>query len=214
MAGHSRRVAELARALALELKLPEAEAQDIYVAGLLHDIGKIGLSERVLATPYAQLDGASRHAMMKHCQKGQIALMALSELHHVAQYVASHHERMDGMGYPDGLIAGDIARGARVLAVAEDVDELQMGLLTGQKMDIQQAIPQSDEVLLDSQRVVTGQVVSRDLYSPEGLLLLAKGGQISSRLVQHLRGLHEREKVTFKVYCEARHTSVNPAVSL
>ncbi|WP_288107466.1 HD domain-containing phosphohydrolase [Limnobacter sp.] len=243
MAGHSRRVAELARALALELKLPEAETQDIYVAGLLHDIGKIGLSERVLATPYAQLDGASRHAMMKHCQKGQIALMALPELHHVAQYVASHHERMDGMGYPDGLIAGDIARGARVLAVAEDVDELQMGLLTGQKMDIQQAIefvqhgsgkhydskvvralpaallglqaiPLGNEVLLDSQRVVPGQVVSRDLYSPEGLLLLAKGGQISSRLVQHLRGLHEREKVTFKVYCEARHTSVNPAVSL
>lgn len=233
MAGHSQRVAELARALAQEMNLPEGEIRDIYIAGLLHDIGKIGLSERVLGTPYAQLDAASRHAIMKHCHKGQLALLALPELHNVAQYVAAHHERMDGMGYPDGLTAADIPRGARVLAVAEDMDELQMGLLSSQRMDTQQAaefvqhgsgkhydpkvvralpaallkmrvVPLDHECLLDSHHLLPGQVVSRDLCSPDGMLLLAKGGQVSSRLVQHLRGLYEREKVSFKVYCERR----------
>lgn len=232
MAGHGRRVAELARWLAIEMKLPESEINDIYVAGLLHDIGKIGLPQNVLGTAYTQLEPSSKLDIMKHCLKGQLALMALPELHNVAQYVANHHERVDGKGYPAGLSLQDIPRGARILAVAEDFDELQMGLLATQKLDIEQAtefirqsrgkrydtevvdalpkalqqllaMPQENEQLCDSEKLVPGQRLSRDLFNPEGMLLMSKGAVVSPKLVQYLQALNQKEKVSFKVYCES-----------
>lgn len=231
MAGHGKRVAEMARFIAVEMSLPEAETQDIYVAGLLHDIGKIGLSEKVLTTPFTQLDPASRVALAKHCNKGQTALMALPELQNIALYVARHHERVDGKGYPDGLSGKDIPRGARVLAVAEDWDELQMGMVATQKLDMQQtldfiqsakgkrydpevvnalpgalvrlqATPKDDEQLIDSQLLVPGLTLTRDLYNPEGMLLMAKDRTVSSALVQYLCAVYAKEKISFKVYCK------------
>lgn len=231
MAGHGKRVAELARWIAVEMGLPEAEVEDIYVAGLLHDIGKIGLSDQVLTTPFTQLDPTSRVALVKHCNKGQTALMALPELQNIALYVARHHERVDGKGYPDGLSGKDIPRGARVLAVAEDWDELQMGIVATQKLDMQQtldfiqsakgkrydadvvnalpgalvrlqATPRDDEQLIDSELLIPGFVLSRDLYNPEGLLLMAKDRAVSPALVQYLCAVHTKEKISFKVYCK------------
>ncbi|MDH4394467.1 MAG: response regulator [Limnobacter sp.] len=241
MAGHGKRVAELARSLALEMDLPEAEVQDIYVAGLLHDIGKMHLPEKILTTPYIDLDPNNRQAIVKHCHKGQLALMALPELHNVAQYVAHHHERVDGRGYPGGLNATEIPRGARVLAVAEDWDELQMGLLTGKKMNTDQALdfirqgsqkryddsvvrvlpsalirmrtlPGTHELMVDSHTLSPGQKLSRDLYNPDGMLLMAKGGCVTDKLVQYLSAIYLKEKVTFKVYCDANLKAQNNSI--
>lgn len=231
MAGHSRRVAELARSIAIEINLPDAEVQDIYVAGLLHDIGKMHLPEKIQTTPYTELDAVSKQAMLKHSSRGQMALMALPELHNVALYVAYHHERVDGRGYPNGLNGKDIPRGARVLAVAEDWDELQMGLLSSNKMNMEQALeyiqqgsqkrydatvvnalpaalvrirtmPKDNELMMDSQKLASGQLLSRDLYNPEGMLLMAKGGTVTVKLQEYLSALYQNEKVSFKVYCE------------
>lgn len=233
MAGHSRRVGELARHLAIQMNLPEAEVQDVYVAGLLHDIGKIGLPEAVLATPYTQLDGFNRQLVCSHPGKGQLALMALPELSHVATYVALHHERLDGKGFPDGLEADDIPRGARILAVAEDWDELQMGLLTSQKLNHEQvlefiqrgvgkrydaavvqalpaallqlqAMPKDNEQLTEGHLLVPGQRLSRDLIGTDGLLLMPKGSLVSSRLVQHLLAIHQKDGTVIHAYYESR----------
>ncbi|HEX4879755.1 MAG TPA: HD domain-containing phosphohydrolase, partial [Limnobacter sp.] len=190
MAGHHRRVADLARLLALELNLPDIEVRDIYIAGLLHDVGKTGLAEHVFHVSLTVLDSASRQALLKHPVRGQAALLALPELSAASLYIRQHHERMDGQGYPDGLHGEDIARGARVLAVAEDWDELQLGWLSTRKLGLAESLefiqkgagkrydpvvvnvlpaalqklencPREDEEILDSNAVVPGMVLSR-----------------------------------------------------
>lgn len=231
MAGHGRRVADIARFIGLEMKLLDSEIQNLYIAGLLHDIGKIGLPEKILSTPYTQLDASNKLVIAKHCEKGQLALMALPELHQVATYIAHHHERVDGRGYPNGIEGSDIPLGARILAVAEDWDELQMGLLASQKLDTKQAVefiaqgagkrydsdvvkalpsalkriqymPKSNERVIDSEKIQAGQILSRDLVSPEGMLLMAKGGSVTTRLVEYLATVYQKEKVSLKIYCE------------
>ncbi|MFN7508009.1 MAG: HD domain-containing phosphohydrolase [Limnobacter sp.] len=138
MAGHHYRVAELARFIAIQMALSEVEIRDIHIAGLLHDIGKLDLAERDLNTSLASLSATTRMALMKHPIKGQAALLALPELSNVASIIRQHHERVDGLGYPDGLTGQEILRGAKVLAVAEDWDELQLGWLTEQKLGLEQ----------------------------------------------------------------------------
>lgn len=231
MAGHGRRVAEVARFIGLEMKLLDSEIQSLYIAGLLHDIGKIGLPEKTLSTPYTQLDAANKLIVARHCEKGQLALMALPELHQVATYIAHHHERVDGRGYPNGIEGSEIPLGARILAVAEDWDELQMGLLASQKLGTTQAIefitqgadkrydgdvvralpsalkrihymPKANERIIDSEKIQAGVILSRDLVSPEGMLLMAKGGSVTNRLVEYLATVYQREKVSLKIYCE------------
>ena len=132
-AGHSRRVADMARKLALKLGLSEIEAQEIMVAGLLHDIGKLALPDRLLQKPFSLMNMEERTEVCKHPTKGQAALMGLEQLKGAAALIRGHHERFDGLGYPDGLSAAAIPLGARILAVANDYDAVQCGTLLNQK---------------------------------------------------------------------------------
>lgn len=127
MVGHARRVAEMARSMAQQLGMSDAEAQDIFVAGLLLDIGKIGLPDRLLDKPFAGLTGTERSEVVKYPVKGQMALMALEQLQGAAQLIRSHRERFDGTGYPDRLAGFGIPLGARILALAKDYDMALIG---------------------------------------------------------------------------------------
>lgn len=138
--GHSRRVADLGRKLALKLGLSEVEAQEIMVAGLLHDIGKIGLPDHLLHKPFNMLAGEERVAVMKHPALGQAALMSLEQLHGAARLIRGHHERYDGQGYPDGLAGDVIPLGARILAVANDYDAVQLGRLQNKRLNAEDAL--------------------------------------------------------------------------
>ena len=140
VAGHSRRVAELARNLTQRMELPEPEAQDVFLAALLHGIGKIGLSDKLLKKPFSSLVGEERAEVVKHPIKGQAALMALEQLNGAAKIIRSHHERFDGMGYPDGLAGCDIPLGARILAVANDFNEVQKGALLRKQLSETEAL--------------------------------------------------------------------------
>ena len=125
--GHSRRVADLARTLAQSLGLSAAEVQDTFIAGLLLDIGKIGLPDRLLDKPLHNLSAEERAEISKFPVKGEMALMALEQLHSAAKLIRSHRERFDGTGYPDQLSGLSIPLGARILSVAEDYDTALMG---------------------------------------------------------------------------------------
>lgn len=118
---HSANVASLARRIAQEMGLSESECEDIYIAGLLHDIGKIGIADAVLHKPGA-LNRAERALMMQHPVKGAQILAPVRGLRHLIPCVRHHHERYDGNGYPDGLAAEDIPLGARILAMADAYD--------------------------------------------------------------------------------------------
>ncbi len=139
LAGHSRRVADLAHKIAKQMGMSVLEAQDVLVAGLLHDIGKLGLPDDLLKKPFSSLTLEQRSEVIKHPARGQAALMALEQLKGAARLIRGHHERFDGMGYPDGLAGEDIPLGARILALANDYDSLQIGSMEDRRFTVDDA---------------------------------------------------------------------------
>jgi len=121
--GHSERVSEIAVGIGRFLSLSETEISDIWLAGLLHDIGKIGVRESVLNKP-GKLDDEEWRAIQNHPVVAERILCPIEELTAVISIVRHHHERFDGNGYPDGLAGGDIPLGARILTVADAYDAL------------------------------------------------------------------------------------------
>jgi len=124
--GHSVRVARLAASLASALGRSDEEVEQVRLAGRLHDLGMIAVSDRVVAraTP---LSDTEREQIREHPRHGYDLLAPWPHLGPVARFVRGHHERWDGKGYPDRLAGEEIPWGARVLAVAEVYDALVCG---------------------------------------------------------------------------------------
>lgn len=121
--GHSERVALVARRLAVEMGLPEEDLHDIYLSGLLHDIGKIGVDDRILHKVDRLTDDEFEN-IKQHPMLGYTILVGLKDLRKVLLGVRNHHERYDGRGYPDGLKGEEIPAMARILAVADAFDAM------------------------------------------------------------------------------------------
>ncbi|GAB6043538.1 HD domain-containing phosphohydrolase [Endothiovibrio diazotrophicus] len=136
---HSRRVAEQAREIGEMLGLNEEQARTVYHAGLLHDIGKLGLPDRLIARPFEGLSPEERKRVAAHPLLGQAALLALDALEPAAALIRAHHERWDGGGYPDGLAGEEIPLGARILAVPNEYDALLLGTLRAEPFTPEQA---------------------------------------------------------------------------
>jgi len=120
---HSERVAHLARRLAAARGLDADEVAAIGEAGRLHDIGKIGVPERVLRKP-GPLTAEEWHAMRRHPLIGAHIVAPFEFFARSAAFIRHHHERWDGGGYPDGLVGGAIPLGARIVALADVFDAL------------------------------------------------------------------------------------------
>jgi len=121
--GHSERVAMIGRRLGEEFNLPEEDLHNIYLSGLLHDIGKIGVDDRILQKPGKLTDEEFRE-IQKHPMMGYKILKELRNLHKVLPGVRNHHESYNGKGYPDGLMGDEIPLMARILAVADSFDAM------------------------------------------------------------------------------------------
>jgi HD-GYP domain-containing protein (c-di-GMP phosphodiesterase class II) len=122
-AGHSRRVANLARHLALQLGLTAEEAEVVASAGEVHDVGKVALDPRVLEkTGPLTPDEAAR--MRQHPVHGAAVVAHFAAYGDGHRFVRHHHERWDGAGYPDGLAGEAIPLGARIVAVADAFDAM------------------------------------------------------------------------------------------
>jgi len=138
--GHSRRVADNARKLATLLKLNSKQIQDIFFGSLLHDIGKIGLSDDILSRSQSLLTATELAEKKKHSVWGEGLLLGMENFQNVSSIIRHHHERYDGTGYPDQLSGEDIPLGARVLAIVNDFDGLQSGALYQKRHSIDEAI--------------------------------------------------------------------------
>jgi len=121
--GHSQRVTEIAVAIAKEMSLPKQTIEQIMLAGLLHDIGKIGVRESILNKPSSLTKEEFQHVKL-HCDIGVRILVNLIEDEEILSMVGHHHERFDGNGYPDGLKRDQIPVGAKILAVADSYDAM------------------------------------------------------------------------------------------
>jgi putative nucleotidyltransferase with HDIG domain len=121
--GHQRRVAHLARAIAAEMGLDGDSVEGIYMAGLIHDLGKISVPAEILSKP-TKLTESERGLIRMHPQAGYDILKEIDFQGPVAQVIYQHHERLDGSGYPAALKGAEICREARVLAVADVVEAI------------------------------------------------------------------------------------------
>ena len=121
--GHQRRVADLAAAIAQQMGLEGEVIHGIRLASLLHDIGKIGIPAMLLNWP-EKLSPAAFELIKGHCQAGFDIVKHIDFPWPIAQIILQHHERLDGSGYPAGLMAEQILVEARIVAVADVVDAI------------------------------------------------------------------------------------------
>ena len=228
LAGHGRRVADNARALAQRLGMNDAEVQNVMFAALLHDIGKLGLPDELLARPFTLLKQEDRAQVMKHPVIGQNILMSIERLRDAALLVRHHHECFDGNGFPDRLAGMAIPLGGRLLSVVNDYDALQAGTLVQRSLKPDEALaflvsnrgkrydPQVvdafAELLADRVRsrvtevpvrplqLKPGMVLARDLNHRDGYLLLAKGGTLTREIIGQLVKLESNEQQVYTLH--------------
>lgn len=136
---HSQHMAGLSQQLAGELSATEKEAQEIYWAALLHDIGKIGIEDQVLRKP-GPLTDSEWYIMKMHPEIGAKIVQGLTGLDGVAPLILAHHERLNGSGYPKGLKGDQIPFGARIIAVVDSYTAMVEGRIYQQNRTHEQAL--------------------------------------------------------------------------
>jgi putative nucleotidyltransferase with HDIG domain len=122
-AGHSQRVRRVALAVGRELALPAKQLGALGTAALFHDIGKIGIPDSILTKP-EPLSPAEAAVMREHAPRGAAIVSRISSLQHSVPAIRHHHERWDGLGYPDGLREEDIPVDAAIIALADAWDAM------------------------------------------------------------------------------------------
>ena len=120
---HSRNVSDLALYLARAMGMSESQVEDIALGALLHDIGKIGVSDETLRKP-GKLSDDEWNEIKSHCEIGYTILDGIEGAEHIREMVLYHHERPDGSGYPKGLRGDDIPLAARIIGVADAFDSM------------------------------------------------------------------------------------------
>ena len=239
MSGHSRRVAAWAKKVCARLKLDERATHDIHVAALLHDIGKIGFPDGLLSKPVSLMTPEETARYRKHPLNAEAALMPLVQLQTVAKYIRSQHERYDGKGFPDGFEAEEIPIGARVLAPIIDYETLMAGTLAERRFSPEDAAASirrgagsryddkvvdallevlkepieedRDDRCISALDLAAGMILSRDLVSPQGTLLLAAGYVFDARVVRQVREYAQREGAKLMLYVRRETVAASPS---
>lgn len=215
LAGHGKRCANLARKVAVAMGLPEDEVQDIFVAGLLHDVGFMALPDSIISKPVGKLNAEELISYQRHPTLGAQSFMALDDHQAVAALIRTHHERFDGTGYPEQLQGEQIPMGARILALVDTYDDLTHGHLTGASLNEAEARtilqrgrgkqfdPEVVDVFLHITQVdkpkpvriepvgadnlKPGMVLGKDLLSKEGVMLLSAGHVLTADMISRIR---------------------------
>ncbi|HKK01015.1 MAG TPA: HD domain-containing phosphohydrolase [Desulfuromonadales bacterium] len=222
---HSSQVAALSEQMALALKLSPDEVRTIRVAALLHDIGKLGVPDAILAKDPEELTTAELAEYRLHPVRGQAAVDEVEALREAGQLIRHHHEHFDGSGYPDQVKGNEIPLGARIIAIADAFDRrndrsLKEGteaalasldkesgscfdpqLLTLVRQAATIACPTQPagggrELSLSPRQLAAGMRVLRDVHSGTGILLLRKGTCLDSATIKALKRYYQIDPPT------------------
>jgi len=221
LAGYSERVGQLARRLAAALDLSPSQQEECYAAGLLHEVGKIGLPDALLRKPVSVMRDDDLARWRRYPLQGEAALMPLTGLRGAARLVRWHQERLDGHGFPDGLGGAELPLAAQVVGLAATYEGLQAGRLSERRHSAEQARAAvrgaagthfAPAVVDAFERLMTtapsqaqrerhlvvadlkpGMVMAHDLLSPHGTLLLAAGFVFDATVITTIRDLLARE---------------------
>jgi len=136
---HALRLSEISKRIAAKLSLPQKDIDELEVFAMLHDIGKVGIEDRILNKP-DRLTDEEWAIMKRHPEIGYRIAKASPELEVVAEYILSHHERWDGKGYPRGLVGENIPLLARIIAVADSYDAMTEDRVYRKAMTEQEAV--------------------------------------------------------------------------
>jgi response regulator RpfG family c-di-GMP phosphodiesterase len=124
MEGHGRRVSLMSKQLAQVLNLSEIEIMNVEIAALLHDIGKIGIPDKLFLMDSTKMAEQEKALYYKHPEEGQGIVRFINKLDHVGLIIRSHHERFDGRGFPDQLSGDIIPLESQIISVADRYDKI------------------------------------------------------------------------------------------
>ncbi len=228
LTGHSRLVADLARKIAHKMSLNARDSQDIFIASLLADIGKLGFSDELINTPISQLAPEQLSDFYKHAIRAEQLLMPLDDLHNAARIIRSQHERYDGHGLPDGLSGDAIPLGSRILGLANDYLQLQNGIFSPKRLFpddakayvYKYAGSRYDPIVIEAFKRVfdahddeggvisvsikeaePGMMLASDLVSKDGMLLLPADYVLEANVIEKLRlyDIARKENMTLRI---------------
>ena len=220
MAGYCHRAAIIARQVAVEMGLPEDAQDDVYHAALLHEIGKIGFPDDLLDKPQVAMTQEEFKLYRQHPLSAEIILMPIEELANASMIIRHQHERVDGMGFPDGLVGDAVPIGASILSAIKFYLDLVMGRRAIERHTQNSAISTTrgqvggrfpgavvdaldvvisrmpeeevDLVELDATELRSSMVLARDWKNQKGVLLLASGLVLSDTMVRQIQGVAKR----------------------
>ncbi|NYB72940.1 diguanylate cyclase [Sedimentibacter hydroxybenzoicus DSM 7310] len=135
---HSKRVGEICEKIALRLNFDKEKTIQVKLAGIMHDIGKMGIDENILNKPQ-RLSYEEYNELKRHPEIGYRMLSTSNDYSEIADYVLKHHERWDGNGYPGGFKGEEISIQARIIAIAEAYDDMIYGMPYKKNMSIDEA---------------------------------------------------------------------------
>ena len=217
---HAEHVSKLALLAAQELGLTKEEQETVHTAALLHDVGEIGIGERVLLRAPESMGADDYHEYCQHPVRAQLLIDPIEELRPAGVLIRHHHERFDGAGFPDGLAGERIPLGARILAYADLIDRFarqyasaitdqalqQTDIQLGKMLDpalratfhavtkyVYLPKPGLASTLDAAEREVrlqdldTGMMLTRNVYSGSGMLLLQQGVTLDIRAIEALQ---------------------------
>ncbi|MFT6031187.1 MAG: response regulator RpfG family c-di-GMP phosphodiesterase [Oleiphilaceae bacterium] len=226
----SKLVAELSKKMAIALKLKEKSIQNIYYAGLLHQIGKMSLPDSLLALSEDEMSESDLSLYKQYPQVGETALTTINGFEKTALLIRNHTEYCDGSGYPDGLKIDEIRSGARIIRTVRDFLGLQTGIMSTTKLNSEKAFNYitersgkeydpivvkcldhfrkdydlstiyTKEIEVNSLSLLPGMLLSRNLVNSKGLLLISKGHILNDHIITKIIAMEESEEAKFKIY--------------
>lgn len=229
LGGHSKRVAALSRRLAEKSGLSSEDVFNIEVASLLQDIGTLGFPEKMLRKRETELDNVEKALVSQHPILGQSALQHIIKLNPVGILIRHHHERYDGLGFPDNIRGGEIPVGARIIAITDYFDGLINPWDTNEKFSVDRVMhlldngagSRFDPVLvsrfaqllhdvrhesietniieIDITGLKEGMVLASDIKTKRGLLLMSKGETVLLQLLNKIMNFHKIDPVVMKI---------------